>query len=314
MIYYWIIGIILALIFLFFGLCCFCFFVVFYAKKKKPLKEDEVEIPKEKVYIPYREKLKEWIKKARELPHEDLVITSYDGLKLYGKYYEKEKGAPIEILFNGYRGSAERDLSAGIERCFSLNRNVIVVDQRTCGKSEGRVSTFGIKERFDAVKWAEFASQKFGEDSVILLGGVSLGGTTVLNASAEKLPKNVKCILADCPFSSPKEIIIKVMKDMHLPAKLLYPFIKWGAKIFGGFDLEETSPVEAVKRTDLPVYLVHGDGDDYVPYYMSEKIYNNIKTDKKALVKIKGAGHGLAYPEDKETYVREIRNFEKYWK
>ena len=287
--------------------------MVFYSKKRKPLKDGEYDFPPQKVYLSYKEQLLSWMEKARTLPHEDFEITSFDGLTLRGKYYEKEKGAPIEILFNGYRGTSERDLSAGIERCFKLNRNVLLVDQRACGRSDGSITTFGIKERFDAVKWAEFASNHFGEDAIILLGGVSLGGATVLNASKEALPKNVKCILADCPFSSPKEIITKVIKDMKLPAFIFYPFIKWGAKIYGKFNLEETAPYLAVREATLPIYLVHGDNDDYVPYSMSEKIYENIATDK-ALVKIEGAAHGLAYPVDNEKYLNGIKDFEKYWK
>ena len=287
--------------------------MVFRTKKRKPLKDDEFDFPPQEVYKPYKEQLLSWMKNARTLPHEKLEITSFDGLTLRGKYYEKEKGLPIEILFNGYKGTSERDLSAGIERCFSINRNVLLVDQRACGTSDGKVTTFGIKERFDAVKWAEFASNHFGENAILLLGGVSLGGATVLNASREVLPKNVKCILADCPFSSPKEIITKVIKDMHLPAFIFYPFIKWGAKIFGKFNIEETAPYLAVREAKLPIYLVHGDSDDYVPFSMSEKIYENIATDK-ALVKIKGAGHGLGYPADKEGYLKGILDFEKYWK
>ena len=308
-----IIPVILSLIALFFLISLVCFLMVFYSKKRKPLKDGEYDFPPQKVYLSYKEQLLSWMEKARTLPHEDFEITSFDGLTLRGKYYEKEKGAPIEILFNGYRGTSERDLSAGIERCFKLNRNVLLVDQRACGRSDGSITTFGIKERFDAVKWAEFASNHFGEDAIILLGGVSLGGATVLNASKEALPKNVKCILADCPFSSPKEIITKVIKDMKLPAFIFYPFIKWGAKIYGKFNLEETAPYLAVREATLPIYLVHGDNDDYVPYSMSEKIYENIATDK-ALVKIEGAAHGLAYPVDNEKYLNGIKDFEKYWK
>lgn len=310
----WSLFFIIVIVISFFIICFFSFYTAFYSKKRKPLKDDEYLFPKEEVYKPYKKQLLEWMKKYRTLPHEDLEITSFDGLKLRAKYFEKEKGAPIEVLFNGYRGSAERDLSGGIERAFALNRNVVLVDQRATGRSEGCVSTFGIKERFDAVRWAEFLSEKFGENSIILLGGVSLGATTVLNASKFRLPKNVKCILADSPYTSPKDIIKKVIKDMGLPADLFYPFIKISARLFGGFNLDEASPIDSVKETKLPIFLVHGDADEYVPYYMSEEIFQNIKTDKKALVKIKGAGHGLGYPVNKELYINSVKDFEKYWK
>ena len=185
-----------------------CFIIVFYSKPRKKYKEGEYPLPKEKIYKPYYSQLIAWIENARKIKKDDFEITSFDGLKLRGKYYECKKGAPLEILFHGYRGDGERDVSAGIERCFALDRNVIIVDQRASGTSEGNVITFGIKERFDCVKWAEFASEKFGADTPIILSGVSMGASTVMMASKEKLPSNVKCVLADCGFTSPRDIIL----------------------------------------------------------------------------------------------------------
>ncbi|MBQ1260682.1 MAG: hypothetical protein IIX96_01560, partial [Clostridia bacterium] len=85
-------------------------------------------MPPGEIYAPFKEAMVGWMKAYRQLPHEDFEITSYDGLRLVGKYYEYEKGAPVELLFHGYRGNAERDVSAGIERCFSMKRNVLLVD------------------------------------------------------------------------------------------------------------------------------------------------------------------------------------------
>jgi len=129
-------------------------------------------------------------------------------------------------------------------------------------------------------------------------------------AAGEDLPENVVCALGDCSYSSPKEIICKIVKEMHLPPKLVYPFIKLGAKLFGKFDLEETSPVQAMATCKVPVLLLHGDEDAFVPYAMSEQIYAACNTPKK-LVCVKGAGHGLAYPKDTEAYVAALRAFEK---
>ena len=80
---------------------------------------------------------------------EEVEIRSRDGLTLRGKYYEYEKGAPLEIMFHGYRGNAARNLSGGVERCFTLKRNTLIVSQRAHGNSEGHVITFGYKEKYD---------------------------------------------------------------------------------------------------------------------------------------------------------------------
>ena len=294
------------------GTAYYCYKRVFYAPKRKPRGENECEIPDGDVYEVYREQIVAWIKQVRSMPRESVEITSFDGLKLRGKYYEYQAGAPVELLFNGYRGYGERDLSGGVERCFALGRNVIIIDQRSCGESEGNTTTFGIKERLDCLKWIEFAIERFGKDVKIIIGGVSMGGATVLMAAGETLPENVVCVMSDCGYSSSKEIIKKVVKDMKLPVGLVYPFIKLGARWFGKFDLDETSPLESVQRARVPVIFIHGDYDDFVPWEMSKKLYEACAS-KKRFVTIEGAGHGLAYPANKKKYVDELREFEKEW-
>ena len=130
-----------------------CFFRVFYSPTRVPLGEDEYDIPDGAEYEAHRESIKAWIDMSRTLPHQNFSITSHDGLTLRGRYYECQPGGPIEILFHGYRGNSERDMSGGIERCFAMGRNALIVDHRAAGKSDGHVITFGICERKDCLKW-----------------------------------------------------------------------------------------------------------------------------------------------------------------
>ena len=139
-----------------------------------------------------------------------------------------------------------------------------------------------------------------------------MGASTVLMAAGEPLPDNVVCILADCGYSSQKEIIKKVVGEMGIPPKLAYPFIKSGALIFGRFRLEETSPIEAVARSKKPIIFIHGDSDDFVPYQMSLDMYEACPTEK-ALVTVKGAGHGLAFIMGQEQYIKEVKEFDSVW-
>ena len=200
-----------------------CFRLTFYSPKRKPPKDDVIEIPEGEIYEEYRDVIENWIRSVRATPYEAVSIKSFDGLTLRGKYYEYKPGAVTEILFHGYRGTAERDLCGGVERCFSLGRNALIVDQRASGDSDGHVITFGIKECRDCLAWIDFVINKFGKDTRIILTGISMGASTVLMASGEKLPSNVVCTLADCGYSSPREIIRKVMKQMKLPVNFFYP-------------------------------------------------------------------------------------------
>ena len=300
----------LALVFVCLAVAFVCFMLVFYSGRRRLPEGEDYEIPSGDIYEVYREDMRKWTMWIRQLPQERIEIKSEDGLTLRGTYYEYAPDAPIEILLHGYRGYAERDLNGGVERCFALGRSVILVDQRGSGHSEGHVITFGIRECRDCVAWVKEVNRRFGEDRVVLISGVSMGAATVMMAAGESdLPQNVACCLADCGYSSAREILHKVLRDLKLPVWFFYPFIKLGARIFGGFSLESNSPMEAVKRSKIPMFFVHGDEDDFVPCDMSRQLYEACASSKKHFHVSKGAGHGLAYPVEREAYVSVLADF-----
>ncbi len=300
----WIL-LVLALVIL--GITYYCFYTGFYAPRK-PLPEGAFDLPEGEVYEKHYESMKRWILEARAMPRETFTIQSFDGLKLSANFYEYAPGAPMELMFHGYRGSAERDLSCGIPRCFKLGRSAFIVDQRCSGDSEGNVITFGVNEYKDCLAWIDFVIDHFGPDVKIILTGLSMGAATVLMAGGQDLPENVIGILADCGYHSQKEIICKTIREMGLPPKIFYPFTRLAARLFGHFDLDEITPEEAVKHCKVPVLFFHGDADDFVPWEMSKINYEACASRKK-LVLIPGAGHGLAYPEGKEAYLKAAREF-----
>lgn len=165
-------GILVFLTVLTFTVSFICYRLTFYSKKRRPCEPENYKFDLEDLFAPYKQQMIEWMRWARTLNSEKFTIKSHDGLTLVGRYYECKKGAPVEILFHGYRGNGERDLSGGIERCFKIGRNALIVDQRAGGESDGHTITFGIKEHLDAIKWAEFVSEKFGKDTKIILTGV----------------------------------------------------------------------------------------------------------------------------------------------
>jgi len=307
---WWTLGGIACVLLLCLGVSYYCYRRVFYSPPRKPLGDGEYRIPPGEEYEKYRDAIIRWADLSRTLPHEDLSITSRDGLTLRGRYYEYAPDAPVELLFHGYQGDGERDMSAGIERCASLGRSALIVDHRGSGKSDGNTITFGIKERKDCIDWTKFAAEKFGKERKLFIAGISMGGATVAMMSADpELPDNVAAGLCDCPYSSAREIIMKVVGEMHLPQHFVYPFIKLGARLFGGFDLEEESPINAVKHSQIPLIFIHGTADSFVPHEMSLKLYEATASDK-AICLIDGAPHGLSFPTDKEKYVTALREFQ----
>lgn len=298
--------ILLAVLFVVLVTSLVCFLKIFYTSRRE--KWPEYPVPVGEIYEPYYEQMIQWIKEARALPHTEVSIRSFDGLKLCGTYYEFEKGAPIDILFHGYHGTSEQDLSGGVYRCQRLGHNVLIVDHRAAGKSEGHVITFGVNESRDAAAWAQYVVENIDPNAKLLLGGISMGAATVMMASAMELPKNVVGTVADCGYTSTKQIIKKVIRDMHLPDNLLYPFVRLGAILFGRFDPDSNSPISSMPNCRVPVIFFHGDTDAFVPYEMSQENYNAC-TAPKHFVITPGAGHGLCFPVDVDTYVKEIEEF-----
>lgn len=269
---------------------------------------DFYNIPDNEQYRAVREQMIEMIRLLESRPYETVEIFSHDGLRLSGRYYHVRDGAPLAICFHGYRGTSIRDFSGGSKIALECGQNVLLVDQRAHGGSEGSTITFGIFERYDCLDWINYAVERFGKNVRILLYGVSMGASTVLMASGLELPDQVKGIVADCPYSSPKDIILKVAKDLHYPPRLAYPFIKFGARVFGHFNLEEITAEEAVKGAKVPILIIHGADDRFVPPEMSKCVFEaNRELIQREI--FPNAGHALSYMADFDRYASVTAQF-----
>ena len=244
----------------------------------------------------------------RALPYEVVTIQANDGKKLFARYYHTADGAPVQIQFHGYRGNAMRDFCGGTAFAKKLGHNALVVDQRSHGQSEGNTITFGVRERYDCQCWAQYAYQRFGKETPLILSGVSMGAATVLMAADLDLPETVCGIIADCPYSSPKDIISKVAGELGLPRKPAAALCSLGACIFGRFKFSDASVLTAVSCTKLPVLLLHGDADQLVPCHMSHEIYEACSSDKELQI-FPGASHGMCYLEDPQRYEAVVGAF-----
>lgn len=290
-----------------------CFVGIFCALPRTKRGLEKLRIPPGKIYRPHRERMLAWIRELREMPCEEVSIRSFDGLTLRGRYYEYAPGAPVELMFHGYRGNSERDLCGGVQRCFQLGHSALLVDQRGAGRSEGHVITFGIRESRDCADWARFAAEKFGPKCRLILCGLSMGAATVLTAAGEELPEQVVGVLADCGYTTPRAILCKCARQAKVPARPIWLLARLGARLFGGFDLEERSPLEAMSRCRVPVIFFHGEDDAFVPCSMSRENCAACAAPKR-LVTVPGAGHGLSYVIDPEGYLAALREMERtHW-
>ncbi len=270
--------------------------------------ESPYDLPPEEQYDPYREAMTALIAEMDATPFEPVEISGQDGVKLFGRFYNMAGSAPLLIGFHGFKSTALRDMSGGGKLARQMGMNVLLVDQRAHGRSDGRTISFGVRERFDCLCWAQYAAKRWPGQPIVLMG-VSMGAATVLMASDLDLPEEVKGIIADCPYSDPSAIIKKVGRDsMGGASILLYPFILLGARLYGSFSLTAASPVKAVRRARVPILLIHGEDDRFVPCDMSQEVFDAC-TGPKARVTIPAAPHAIAYVLDPDKYGQAVRRF-----
>ncbi|MBE6534804.1 MAG: alpha/beta hydrolase, partial [Ruminococcaceae bacterium] len=122
----------------------------------------------------------EWIKNNTS---DSVCIQSYDGLKLHASLINVENAKGVVIIFHGYRSFGARDFCQQIPLLHNEGYNIMLVDQRSHGQSEGKYICYGTKEHKDALLWRKKASEIYGNKLPIAFFGLSMGGATVLMAS-----------------------------------------------------------------------------------------------------------------------------------
>lgn len=283
--------------------------------RQDQLRVDMKEMADEETWEEYRKMItpaKEWLM-AQPLEH--INIEARDGIKLSGHYLACDKpGRKIVICLHGYTSNGLSNFCAIAQYYQSMGFDMLITDHRAHGQSEGDYAGFGILDRFDCLKWIEYAVKRFGSDTEILLHGISMGASTALmTLGFEELPKNVKGAVADCAFTSPYDVFAHIVKrDYKLQPFPIMNFSDMLCKKKAGYKFRDYSTLTALQKTDRPVLLIHGDKDNFVPVWMTEKNFEVCVSPKEKLL-IKNAGHGASYYENKDEYEKAVTAFTEKW-
>lgn len=237
---------------------------------------------------------------------EDVYIMS-DSLRLHGKLF-KNPGTKYALVCHGYTSKAKH-MAGFVNKFHSLGYNVLAVDARAHGDSEGTKIGMGWVERFDVIEWIKYIIS-LEPDAQIILHGVSMGASTVLMASGEELPKNVKAIIADCGYTSEWDEFRQEADVLHIP---WFPVLNASSaisKVRDGYDFKQASAVEQVKKSHIPTLFIHGSKDELVPYGMLNELYSAANCEKEILT-IQGAGHALSSSVAPELYWNTVETFLK---
>lgn len=240
---------------------------------------------------------------------DEVEITSNDVLKLVGYYLPAETDSnKTAIIAHGYTSQA-MNMYSYAKFYHELGYNVLMPDARGHGESEGDYIGFGWPERLDYIQWINYVLKQNGDDTEIVLHGVSMGSATVMMTSGEDLPEQVKAVVADCGYTSAEDVLSYQLKRMyHLPSFPILQATSLMTHIRAGYSFSEASALEQVKKTDKPILFIHGEDDTFVPVEMVYELYEAANGDKELLI-VQGAEHANAYDADPVLYEETVTNF-----
>lgn len=281
-----------------------------FAFKRRPIPDAlDPDVLKTTNWVKYEPNISNAVAWLKTQDVKDLRVISYDDKVLYGRFIPCENARATIIQFHGYRSHFAVDFSASMRYYHDKGYNLLMVDQRSHGKSQGKYITFGVKERYDVLSWVTYVTMMLGEDHPIFIGGLSMGAATVCMASDLDFPGKVVGVIADCGFTSPADILGDLAESQyHISRKLAIPFLSFFSRILCGFGLQEWSTEEALRNTKLPVAFFHGLDDKLVPYEMSRRSYEACAS-RKVLTEFPGAGHGTSWLKDKVRYQTVLEDF-----
>ena len=278
--------------------------VTFYTPIKT--QNDDFHLTESTQFVGVEKDVYQLIVTLRQQQCEHVYTTSFDNLKLHARLYLNDKSNKVVLMFHGYRGTAIRDFSGGAMHMIKSGYNVLLVDERGHGESEGHNITFGAREKRDVLTWFDFAKKKFGEDKEYIFVGISMGAATILFAS--KYIDGHHKFICDCPYPTVREVLSSFIEKLNLPSKVFYPLLNVTSIIFSHTNLNQDNAYESVKKSNHKYLIIHGETDTVVPYKFSYRLYNENK-EKVRYELFPNTDHGVSYLTDTPRYLKAIDDF-----
>lgn len=243
------------------------------------------------------------------MPFEKIQILSEDGISLAAHYYRNPDGnGRTAVMIHGHSSNGFEGYAATGLAYIRHGYSILLPDSRACGESGGKWCTFGILERYDIMKWIQYLNGRIPEDQIVL-HGCSLGGASVCLCAGLDLPENVKAIVSDCAFADIHEQLkYMVQVTAHIPSWMILPEVLQWFHHETGLSVNACSPLEAVRRAEVPMMFIHGAEDHYVLPENAGRLYDACGSEKKLLM-IEGAGHAAARYKGKEKYDQPLFQF-----
>ncbi|MCQ2471815.1 MAG: alpha/beta hydrolase [Clostridia bacterium] len=302
------------ILFLIFFLLCFVAFKKIFSREKSRAKTEQnfyKRLKKHKGETLIKN-IKNNSSAFEDAEYKEVAILSIDNYHLCGRLYmaKNGEGKKSVILCHGYRTSGTLDFGNAFKMYREMNYNILVIDERAYGKSQGKYTSMGIMESFDIICWCKWLELCFGTETDIILHGVSTGAFASVAAAANpEIPLNVKGIIAESAYPLIRDFVYKFAeKNLAFLTKPAIPFINLFYKNHVGFDMRDFSLYTVSKSVKIPVLFVHSKNDSTAPFNNTESLVGRIPA-KAEIVKIEKAPHGLCFAKENKKCEEAVKKF-----
>lgn len=246
---------------------------------------------------------------VRSLNRQPLEITSADGFKLRGNLYTMHPGTKTVVLaLHGYHGGDIYDMARFLPMYERLGCDCLIPQMRCHGESEGHFITFGYREQYDCIGWCRKLEHIYGSDVKIILHGVSMGGSTALMMSGNRmLPKSVcGCVADSAPDTMENLMNWRLRKYPNPLRQWMIGLLNLWFNLLAHVDIKDISSLSGNKDATIPGLFVHSVDDHLVPISMYHANRESWGGSAGGFT-VTNVPHANAFVKDPEGYEKHFR-------
>ena len=259
-----------------------------------------------------------WVDSVRHSGALHDTVVNIDGVDNHAIYVgAAQPTGRTALLVHGYHDCAMSMLDVASIYHRDMGCNVLLPDLPAHGHTPGDYVGMGWTE-CDAVKrWIDVAAARFGRDDDeprIVLHGVSMGASLVMNLAGDTLPASVRCVVEDCGYSSVwDEFAYQLDQEFSLPPFPLLYTTSMLSSVKLGWRFGEASSEAALRHATLPVLMIHGSADDFVPTAMVYRLHDAYRGPACSLWVVPGVDHARSFSTYPQEYASRVAQFVAPW-
>ena len=205
------------------------------------------------------------------LPYMDVEIRLSSGFTLRGWFILPPEGSDGRsgVFVHGAKSSRFQALETA-KHWYRRGYGLLMMDLSGRGASDGDYVTYTVNERLDVASMTKWLRQRptVRVDAVVVFG-TSNGAAASVYAAAQD--PALAALVLDAPFSDLWAAAGEMLESRGASPWLRYPLSVF-ARARAGLDLTEVRPIDVIGQIRAPVLFIHGDADDEVPPYHSERL------------------------------------------